>query len=334
MSTDTFKLDIAGLYTVIAHGQACEGSREVFFGQPGSCRYCGSSDPSQFHAVAHLIPEALGNRWLISRDECDGCNQKFSKYESNLVAALRPILTVSGTGGKGNKVGQTGRTASGSYIRHSKFPDGKRHLTLVSAGTMPNLSTTPFGKVIQLRFPVPGVPFRPRLAYKALVKMGYALLPEEELLHFTKLRDWLSDPDDTFEFSCLETGLALGTIGNAPDIVSAALLKRVDPTHQLPYMIFTMCVGSVCLQIDLMSDDMEDHLDWGLMGQVNLNWAVVLGPDQELRIEYGKFQPMNWSSLESTPQPIEQLILDFNMATLAGRFSAIYRDKWRTPSKS
>jgi hypothetical protein len=324
----TFRLNIGGHYDLLVHEQAGAGSVQKSFGTEKVCRFCNTADPSKFKKIAHLIPEGLGNHWLISLDECDPCNEKFSEYESHLVSAVRPILTISGTAGKGD-VGQTGRTASGSYIRHGRA-DGRRQLTfMTSAERGPKFGVNVLKNSFSLSYPVPAVPFKPRLAYKALVKMGYALLPAGELQHFTKLRDWLGDRSDDVEFPCLETCLSLGSIGNAPAVVSAALLKRSDPAAHLPYMIFLLCAGSVCLQIDLMTDSLEDHLGWGTMGQVKIEWAIEMGSDERLRIEYGKPHPMNWSSPASQPQPLEELTLHFNPATQQGRFTKTYRPQWR-----
>jgi hypothetical protein len=42
-----------------------------------------------------------------------------------------------------------------------------------------------------VNMPVAGVPFKPRNAYKALVKMGVALLSDDELDNYRKPRAWL-----------------------------------------------------------------------------------------------------------------------------------------------
>lgn len=45
------------------------------------CRFCKQKYPSvKFNSVAHTISEALGNKKLITNDECDECNSYFDKY--------------------------------------------------------------------------------------------------------------------------------------------------------------------------------------------------------------------------------------------------------------
>jgi hypothetical protein len=45
------------------------------------CKYCGKSmaDDATFNEEAHAIPESIGNKTLISADECDSCNDFFSR---------------------------------------------------------------------------------------------------------------------------------------------------------------------------------------------------------------------------------------------------------------
>jgi hypothetical protein len=45
------------------------------------CKYCGKTviDGATYNEEAHAIPESLGNKTIISADECDCCNDKFSE---------------------------------------------------------------------------------------------------------------------------------------------------------------------------------------------------------------------------------------------------------------
>jgi HNH endonuclease len=68
--------------------------------EPQTCRYCQHSG-ADFATDAHTIPECLGNRTLISLDECDACNQKFSmSFESHLDRMTAPIRAMLGIVGK------------------------------------------------------------------------------------------------------------------------------------------------------------------------------------------------------------------------------------------
>lgn len=54
------------------------------------CRYCNKRSPEvSFRKVAHSISEALGNKKIITNDECDACNEKFGEgIENDLILYL------------------------------------------------------------------------------------------------------------------------------------------------------------------------------------------------------------------------------------------------------
>lgn len=319
---------LGGRYSLLAQVKASIGGGTVFLGAAGRCRYCGETDPARFRMVAHTFPEALGNKWVISRDECDGCNKIFSKYDDAIAKADSPCLTLGGVKGKSNKVRQTGRSGGDSVISRRGGADGQGiNVFSNNADPAQHVSVTAEG-VFRMTVPVAGVPFRPRQAYKALAKMGLALLPDDELNHYAKLRAWLLDADDNVDFPNLGVGLSFASVGNAPPLVVGALLRRTNPTDVVPHILFIFSAGSICLQIDLMSDHLEDHLPPVPVGSISVEWSnVIYDPDGPATIafRYGKPVHLNWSSVENEPQPIKAVALDFNPQTSAGSFTPIFR---------
>lgn len=303
---------LGGRYSLLAQVKASIGGGTVFLGAAGRCRYCGETDPARFRMVAHTFPEALGNKWVISRDECDGCNKIFSKYDDAIAKADSPCLTLGGVKGKSNKVRQTGRSGGDSVISRRGGADGQgTNVFSNNADPAQHVSVTAEG-VFRMTVPVAGVPFRPRQAYKALAKMGLALLPDDELNHYAKLRAWLLDADDNVDFPNLGVGLSFASVGNAPPLVVGALLRRTNPTDVVPHILFIFSAGSICLQIDLMSDHLEDHLPPVPVGSISVEWSnVIYDPDGPATIafRYGKPVHLNWSSVENEPQPIKAVAL-------------------------
>lgn len=52
------------------------------------CRFCGKSIPDvSFKKTAHAISENIGNKFFISNEECDNCNDYFSKIEEDFYRA-------------------------------------------------------------------------------------------------------------------------------------------------------------------------------------------------------------------------------------------------------
>lgn len=66
------------------------------------CRFCGK-DESQttFKNEAHIFPQFIGNKFAISKFECDCCNEKFSRILENEFANFMKIFhTINGVRGK------------------------------------------------------------------------------------------------------------------------------------------------------------------------------------------------------------------------------------------
>ena len=87
-------------YDVIADHRLRDDQKE-FIGQKANrrCRYCGAAGP--FEMEAHAVPELIGNRAIISNEECDSCNQLFARnLEDHLGKMLNGVRTLSGITGK------------------------------------------------------------------------------------------------------------------------------------------------------------------------------------------------------------------------------------------
>lgn len=87
---------------------------------PQRCRFCGNAKGTvSFENEAHAIPIALGNRSVVSLEECDRCNAKYSQeIENDLVNFLGPLRTFCGIRGR-RKVPTFRRSNSSAPIRRA-----------------------------------------------------------------------------------------------------------------------------------------------------------------------------------------------------------------------
>lgn len=316
--------------------QASLGERVVTLGTPGRCRFCGETDSRAFHNVAHALPEAFGNKWVTSLDECDACNARFAAFDDALVKSMGAILTVGGTRGKGNKVRQTGRSNGPASIHHRTI-DGKRSISMHANGT-------PFSEHFgvnrntgELVFRIPGGTerFVPARAYKALVKIAVALLPADELRHFSKMIDWLGGPDDDL-LPHMIVGLSFSSIGNSPPLLAAALLRRKSDSQDTPYMLFVTTMGSVCLQIVLKADDRDGAWPSRLRTRPNIRWTNMLAPpgEEPLALAYDAPTHLDWGRAALEPPVIEAIVTAVLPQSGQGRMSAVLRKSALAPPAS
>ncbi len=320
--------DLKEHYDVIVQHQAALGAQAVSIGTPGHCRYCGNTDPASFTSVAHTFPEALGNRWVISVDECDGCNSKFSICDAALTEAVGAFLTLGGVPRKRGPSRQLGKSGSQSVAVHTK-ESGERRLSfrLTNSDSDSAVQLDPASGTLRLKIPLAPVPFKPLRAYKAVAKMGFALLPDSDLKHYETERAWLVGAEDENRIRDHLVIASFGFVGNAPPLVVGRLLRRRNPEVPLPHTVFILCVGSICLQIALKADSLDDHVPADAISNVNVRCTNILGTPEApvFRVDYVNPVLWDWSSSLSTPQPMEAVILSFNQITRQGSFEPVFR---------
>ena len=308
----------------IKHVIAGLGSQRLLLGTRGRCRFCGTTDAKKFRKEAHALPEALGNKWIFSLDECDDCNNLCSCYEGELAASVGAFLTLGGVKGKANNVRQTGRSAGPTYVRHSA-EDGRRRLSAMVDDLPTSLGYNPRTGGMSLTFPIAREPFRPLDARKALLKVGYALLPDDERDQYERLRNALLDPEAPFGEGAQPVGLSFAMMGNSPPLVSATLVRSEDP--RLPRTVIVVTAGSVCLTTQLHSDGAEANSV--PLSEVSLRWTTHLcsgnGTDG-LAIRYTLPTYFDWSPRNAVLQPIEGVTLEFDPSTTNATFTPIFRD--------
>ncbi len=307
-----------GRYEVLVSLQGYEGGPKQQIGNKNTCRFCRCSDPSHFKKIAHTFPEALGNKWITSRDECDSCNAAFSSFENELINAVKPLLTLGGIKGKRGVV-QTGRSNSSHILRRKEANGLSIRSTVDDFGDA--IKVDPFKRELSIRHEIDATRFVPRLAYKALTKMAVSILPHSEVQNYSKTLSWLQGSSVEPDFPKLEVALSFGSVMNAPPVIAATLLRRVDATAPFPHILFMFCAGSICFQIDLRSDHLEDHLPPVPDCSISINWKTIIGGTDDINpppINYSSQNHFNWSTLEKTNQPIKSISIHYNLENNEG----------------
>lgn len=60
-----------------------------------TCRFCRKSVPdASFNTIPHIIPELFGRNNVTSNFECDDCNKKFQKFETDASTMIQHYLTL------------------------------------------------------------------------------------------------------------------------------------------------------------------------------------------------------------------------------------------------
>jgi hypothetical protein len=229
--------------------------------------------------------------------------------------------------GKANKIRQTGRSKGQTVLRREKSGTPPR---ITGSARIADLREAaqfnPTTGLAHIRLPVAPTQFRPRHAYKALAKIGIALLPSTELDQFSDLTAWVLDAKEEAPLHYLGVGLCLGSLGNSPPLVAGTLLRRVAPAGPGPYMVLLVAAGSVCLQIELPTKA-PTTIDPQTMATVGIQWMVAIGDGAgaQTSISYDFPILLDWASPALRPQPIEAFDLASDPLTGFAQISPIFR---------
>jgi hypothetical protein len=209
-----------------------------------NCRYCGKPyEKIFFKEIAHSIPESLGNKFVISKDECDECNRFFSNnIEVHFDKISKPWRNIGQIRGKKNKIP--------SY----KTKDKKSRIDVKKTFEIREMIDSEFveidenKKTIKLTYDIE--PYVPCAAYKALVKMALSIMPIHELENFKDAIHWILCSDHTrYIMKPLNVFFTFipGYKPNKESIFILLKAKQNDP--ELTKYIFVLSFGNVIFQI-------------------------------------------------------------------------------------
>jgi len=258
------------------------GAECVLNSSEEKCRYCGRErrDGEKWKR-AHVVPEMLGNRSIVSNAECTECNERFSVYERHLKHFLGPSRALFGVRGKRRKGGRVRpyeNPETGSAIT---FVEGEDHL--VVDVDLDADSVEDDVEARSLSFDTETGPYVPLKVWKALVRIGIPLMSEEELAGFNWLRSVVATDEGDEEFRSAPQAMcrlywqSLPGAGLLFDPVQAELYELKSETaegsdgeiRRVPAKTLVLKWGRSIFQLFLFSDDdmreMAEGLTWSFL---------------------------------------------------------------------
>ena len=156
------------------------------------CRFCKKANPKvSFNTIPHIIPELFGRNKWISNFECDECNKRFQKVETDTSTMIQHYLSILQL-----------KTKNGVPIFQSAKKPYEYPTTIKSVNNNPsfhfgenldhfeydeeNKSITLFLKTKR---------FRPFFVYKTFLKIGLSLLTNEELTENNHYLNYLNSEE-------------------------------------------------------------------------------------------------------------------------------------------
>lgn len=163
-----------------------DGSRKYHIGTKNSvCRFCGKSKPDvKFSNKAHALSEFLGNKQIICFEECNDCNDFFSKIEQqlfNFQSVLFPLYGIKGKTGIPKVKASDGEIYNENEIVKLKTEIRSEECITYDTKGVGKLKVelSPFGAFI------------PQKVYQCLVKYAIGVIKTEFLNHFNESIEWI-----------------------------------------------------------------------------------------------------------------------------------------------
>lgn len=216
------------------------------------CRFCGKGEEEvTFELRAHVLPECIGNKYLLSYYECDICNKKFGKSiegeYSNFFNFYHNALCIKGK--KNIPAYQT--KDQKSIAKWKKDNDGKKQFMFKE----PKDSITTYIDIDNNELRRVGVAptYIPMGVFKCFIKMAIGLLPDDECFIFKDTIKWLSEKKyrNIYENKQLYCRFIMipGFWTERP--IECTLYKRRFNTINVPYMLFHLTYGSFSYLIEV-----------------------------------------------------------------------------------
>ncbi|MCS0307796.1 HNH endonuclease [Vibrio diabolicus] len=226
------------------------GGRNQYIGDKGlPCRFCGKSEPDvTFRTIAHAVPEFLGNKQLILRNECDACNEFFSNnLEDHLDKYTKPYRTSAQIKGK-KKV-----PSNKSKDKRTRFDFKPGDKSIIVSPEDSELTCIDVeNKTLTYKFEIE--PHIPAAVYKCLVKIGLSVIEEGELDNFKHTIRWILTKDHSVKFLnplLLTQSFIPGPRPNRKLVV--LVLKKRDLVSIKPNYLLVVGFGNVVFQLILPS---------------------------------------------------------------------------------
>lgn len=210
------------------------------------CRFC-EKDATQttFRKEAHIIPQSLGNKYLLSDYECDRCNELFATYETNLNEYLGLYRTVFNIPGQKNKV-PSYKTPGKNLVASPKSDLGVEKAITISdnSGTSFEINDDTGETIISYT----KNNFVPIFAYKAFLKVALALIEEKDIPIYKIAFKFLMTNELDEEYGTVARVFQFFTSDHTFK-THCYFFEKIDPESRLPTHVFQLYFQNFVFQI-------------------------------------------------------------------------------------
>lgn len=274
------------------------GKKQIKIGEPDKkkrkCRYCEKMMPEvTFSKVAHTISEGLGNKSIITNDECDCCNEDLGRdIEQDLIVYLSPLRTfmsITGKNGKGKIMDESFAfyESGPKQIKidlHDKEDPELKHWTLQQEGDQIKMSFT-HPQMVNLQD-----------VYRAVTKYAIGVMGDAQLPHFHDTIKWIKKSTSATDLPQLCFFLDPSPSKDEKPCITVFFRNNNDKS--LPYSFVEIQMSGIVIFAILPFCDQDDRTfsnreDWRHMmdvlkiyGKMSVLKILIPNKDELERITY------------------------------------------------
>lgn len=309
--------------------------KDIFKDGLQKCRFCGKNEnETTFSQITHVIPQLLKRARPYSNFECDECNHKFSKYETDFSNYYLLHRAMFGHRKKSsglaklkmtNGVEIQGLHKTKEDLKKLKISDEEIEQILNSNQNMVRLlanddddgiQVLDNGKTLKISFVRP--PYTPLNVYRTILKIALSLIPQNEFYSFKSMLNILNgnykDLDPTL-FSFIQYALPkYNSYFNVPIVTQ---WDKIDHDVNHPQKLFALYLDNKIIQIPIFSDSDFNRMytnkeSFQIMAIPPIVNPIVLindKPDIEFHKELSNltFSHIDLSSIEKVNDDIDEV---------------------------
>ncbi len=229
-----------------------------------TCRFCGKSeDEVSFKKNAHVFPESIGNKILLSNYECDICNQYFGNTIENdyskFFSLYHSIMQIRGKNGipkcsfKIPCSKRTDKCAKNCIDVNFDFKENRPHIRVCKEVDSQFIKLT--NNSITISKPVDK--YCPIGVFKAIVKMAITVMPFEEIQLFSNVIKWILDTEHNNFYIDKKLLVRYKIIPgfNVTKYPHYMLFRRKNTVFGKPFMLFNLTYGCLSLFAEIPRDN-------------------------------------------------------------------------------
>ncbi|MHB0897662.1 MAG: HNH endonuclease [Spirochaetales bacterium] len=228
------------------------------------CKYCGKSNKNgaSFKEEAHAIPESLGNRTIISAEECDECNARFSTgIELDVFEYLKVFRVLYGKSGKDG-------------IPKLKFKNGIE--ISYNNGKAIIIDKTGSNKLSINNFKIPLEYYHEMNLmniYRGLVKFAIGVLPINEIKKLSATIKWITDVKNDSSSKKLPPVASMIDKRNYYEQPNMVIYKKISDKCDLPYMYVELKIAFIIFVYIIPFAD-DDNIDYSIQENYDKFWSI------------------------------------------------------------